>query len=536
MASPTWVVRRLVRMTKPFSTRNPKRDGSQTTEQQSARRKTIVMAQLACTLGVMVGACGEVSTPAQLNDDPEHASGLEGEQPELRDTASEDASRGGSAAVAPTSLEDCIAEHVTKHGSARKVAVLSCPAPAGATCEMADLTPLSQLTELTSLNLASRCVEDVGPLAKLTKLQHLELRDNQVNDIRPLGALHDLRSLGLANNPVHSLWGYKNQEPFASLSRLEELNLDGTEIKNILPLESLSALRVLSLRANHLTTLHSIRGLTRLEELYADDNSFVDLQALERLTQLKILTVSRSYVASVEPLVGLVKDGQLTKVELDGNCVTSCKPLADIELSCAEQAESCDDLSRYIPAGALSVPYDSIDEEAKKLDLPLWEPAQVEEAFALIRDEIDWSNPSSDCDARARDSVDLLASKYPALTKAWAFGSLRPLTPVTQFVKLGYVSFDWHVAPVARTERGLVVLDPAFVSRPVALNEWYARLVDSKGADLNFSCFDYHASQNQVESICGGGGAVKVDERGDFVVDEVRDLRGTICKNNACEP
>ncbi len=125
--------------------------------------------------------------------------------------------------------------------------------------ELADLTPLAQLTALQGLNLSRTQVSDLAPLAQLTSLQSLGLGGTQVSDITPLAHLTALRGLGLKGTQVSDL------TPLAQLTALEELTLGGTQVSDITPLAHLTALRGLglgSIQVSDIAAFSAISGLT----------------------------------------------------------------------------------------------------------------------------------------------------------------------------------------------------------------------------------------------------------------------------------
>jgi uncharacterized protein YecT (DUF1311 family) len=64
---------------------------------------------------------------------------------------------------------------------------------------ISDLTPLSNLTELTHLWLSASKVKDLTPLAGLKKLQFLDVRTSKVTDISPIMDLPTLTEVDLRN-------------------------------------------------------------------------------------------------------------------------------------------------------------------------------------------------------------------------------------------------------------------------------------------------------------------------------------------------
>jgi internalin A len=66
--------------------------------------------------------------------------------------------------------------------------------------QIADLRPLSALTNLTSLYLANNQIADLKPLSTLTNLTNLLVINNQIADLKPLLTLTNLTYLDLGSN------------------------------------------------------------------------------------------------------------------------------------------------------------------------------------------------------------------------------------------------------------------------------------------------------------------------------------------------
>jgi internalin A len=68
-----------------------------------------------------------------------------------------------------------------------------------------DLSPLSGLSSLQSLNCSSTKVGDLSPLAGLCSLRSLNFSFTKVSDLSPLAGLNSLQSLYFADNQVQDL-------------------------------------------------------------------------------------------------------------------------------------------------------------------------------------------------------------------------------------------------------------------------------------------------------------------------------------------
>ena len=96
-----------------------------------------------------------------------------------------------------------------------------------------DLTPLSSLTALTSLDLRYTLISDITPLSGLTALTYLDLRNNQISDISSV----------------------------SGLTNLVQLYLEGNQISDVSALEGLTSLQFLRLRSNPIADMAPLRSL-----------------------------------------------------------------------------------------------------------------------------------------------------------------------------------------------------------------------------------------------------------------------------------
>lgn len=433
-------------------------------------------------------------------------------------------------------LDDCIDEAIARSGSPEAVTELICPAES---CpgESPDWARITSLTRLTSLDLSGRCIDDVNPIASLRALKILRLNRNQITDIRPLAALRQLRELELADNSIQDTWSRTSREPFANWSSLEKLDLSGNGFRGLLPIEHVPTLTDLNLRNNDLYSLRSLEALTRLHSLDVGNTLVDDLTPLAQMQALESVALDGSFnfITSVEPLRALIGRGSLRRVSVGDNCVTDCEALKGSENDCEGNQRPMDVCSSMraawaVPLALASLHVSSIESHARK-DHAVWTVEQMDQAFEQLTENIDWLHPEGGCQDRAGQATALLqAAGFPESTHVLAFGNLRPLT--TNF-ETGFVSFDWHIAPAIRVQlpsgnTEFRVLDPALLAdRPLALREWYERLVDSRATPLDFSCERYRSYSSGLSGAC--------DDDGNLKVDAIGDLHGIICDDWTCD-
>ena len=104
-----------------------------------------------------------------------------------------------------------------------------------------DLTPLADLTKLTSIKLTSikltnNKVTDLTPLAGLPALNNMGVSYNSVADLTPLAHINTLRSLGLAKNQISDL------TPLAGLTFLSTVDVSENLVSDLTPLAHLTQL------------------------------------------------------------------------------------------------------------------------------------------------------------------------------------------------------------------------------------------------------------------------------------------------------
>ena len=193
--------------------------------------------------------------------------------------------------------------------------------------QVSDITPLSNLTNLTGLCLRDCRVSDYSFLSNLTNLTSLYFGDYEVllPDLTPLSGLKNLKCLyfmccfGFSDfMPLSSLTNLTNLTlvycpapgvidltPLSSLTNLTNLNFSGCyNLSDISPLSNLTNLTSLDLHdceeVSDLSPLSSLTNLTRLD--LHDCKKVSDLSPLSSLEQLEFLDIRGTDVKSLNGL------------------------------------------------------------------------------------------------------------------------------------------------------------------------------------------------------------------------------------------
>lgn len=196
-----------------------------------------------------------------------------------------------------------------------------------------DLSPLTGLTQLTSLSLSLRSdtAVDLSSLAGLTQLTSLSLslRSDTVVDLSPLAGLKQLTSLSL------DILGDATVDlsPLVGLPQLNSLSLElpGVAAVDLSPLTSLPQLASLSLspQDDAAVDLSLLADLTKLASLSLRSHAATDLSPLGSLSQLASLELRLlgDAVVDLNPLVGLSK---LASLSVWGVPATDLTPLTNL--------------------------------------------------------------------------------------------------------------------------------------------------------------------------------------------------------------
>ncbi|WP_277156472.1 leucine-rich repeat domain-containing protein [Bifidobacterium sp. ESL0798] len=234
---------------------------------------------------------------------------------------------------------------------------------------LTDISTLSTLTNLQTLNLSNNQISDITPLAGLTNLRLLGLSRNKIidhqyndsnnsaNGLDPLAHLNMLDSLDLSFNKLNGfpLFDKNNNfiSSFAPLSRLPlrqlnlshnrimELGTDSLDNANANPFSTMRNLRYLDLSFNQIGNIQFLNALNPSEDglayLNLNQNRLQDesgstwqkpvLAPIAHLTHLYSLGLGFNHVNDLKPLNGLTN---LFELNLTGTQSVDLTPLSKL--------------------------------------------------------------------------------------------------------------------------------------------------------------------------------------------------------------
>jgi hypothetical protein len=187
--------------------------------------------------------------------------------------------------------------------------------------QVSDVSALANLTSLTTLYLGRTHVSDISALANLTSLTTLHLGGTQVSDVSALANLTNLTTLYLGGTHVSDI------SALANLTNLTRLDLWGTQVSDISALANLTHLTKLDLELTQVNNISALANLTSLSTLDLGGTQVSDISALANLKTLTTLILQGTEVSDISALANLTN---LTTLHLGGTNVSDFSALANL--------------------------------------------------------------------------------------------------------------------------------------------------------------------------------------------------------------
>jgi internalin A len=186
----------------------------------------------------------------------------------------------------------------------------------------ADLSPLSELTNLQQLCISNSSVKNLSPISNLKNLFHIEARHTLVTDLSPLSGLNNLQRIDISHTSVNDL------SPISGLKNLQSLTIWGTKIIDLSPLRYLFNLQELNAIATPIADFSQLSHLKNLQHLNISHTTVNDLSSLSGLINLKIIYITGTPVVDLSPLSGLIN---LQQLDIWNTSVVDLSPLVGLK-------------------------------------------------------------------------------------------------------------------------------------------------------------------------------------------------------------
>ncbi|MFA2767854.1 leucine-rich repeat domain-containing protein, partial [Bacillus pacificus] len=183
-----------------------------------------------------------------------------------------------------------------------------------------DISPISNLKKLKSLNVNRSQVENIEPIAQLEKLQFLYLRDNKIKNLKPLSQLKKVKELDVIGNEVTDI------KPLFTMPSLEKLYIANNKISDVTGIEQLNKVKVLWAGGTNINNLDSISKMESLIELSINDAEIRDVTPLAKVKNLQSLDLEENYISDISPLSALTN---LYELNLIANQIADVRPIQE---------------------------------------------------------------------------------------------------------------------------------------------------------------------------------------------------------------
>ena len=201
-----------------------------------------------------------------------------------------------------------------------------------------DISPLRSANKLKVLRANSSLIEDISTLKYCITLEELEVANTTINDINVLQSLRNLQKLNLANTMVSRLQQLKscpnltnlnlsgckmsNIAALQDLTQLKTLDISNTAIRDLTPLSQTKELQSLNISGTAVTNLRALSELENLRELYFSNTSINDLSPLKANRRLSKIYCDKSGVGDAEASA-FTKDNPYALVIFDSEALKS---------------------------------------------------------------------------------------------------------------------------------------------------------------------------------------------------------------------
>jgi len=187
--------------------------------------------------------------------------------------------------------------------------------------EITDITPLVEIRNLRTLDLAYMDNVDITPLSRMMNLRELSIGFSPITDLSPIAGLHNLESLAIHDTQISDL------SLIAGLTNLRSLSLYRNQLRDLTPIAGLMNLEFLFIERNQSSDLTPLAGLTNLTQLFVTHSNITDITPLARLTNLVTLILWHNQISDLTPLASLYN---LERLNLQNNRISDLTPLAGL--------------------------------------------------------------------------------------------------------------------------------------------------------------------------------------------------------------
>jgi len=184
-----------------------------------------------------------------------------------------------------------------------------------------DLSPLSKLASLQSIDCSNTPVTDLSPLSELSSLQSINCAGTQVTDLSPLSGIASLQSINCAGTEVTDL------SPLSGIASLQSIDCSHTQVTDLSSLSGIASLQSINCAGTEVTDLSPLSGIASLLSIDCSQTQVTDLSPLSSIASLLLINFFYTQVIDLSPLSGLAS---LQSINFSRTQVTDLGPLSGL--------------------------------------------------------------------------------------------------------------------------------------------------------------------------------------------------------------
>ena len=181
-----------------------------------------------------------------------------------------------------------------------------------------DLSPLSHLTRLSSIDCSYSKVEDLSPLSSCIGLKEINIQNNPIS-ILPSKLPPDLETFNCCETDVTSL------TPLSRCINLKTLDASRSPVLDISPVSACNLLTSLDVSNTLVSDLSPLTPCTRLRKLYIGGTTISDLAPAFAWPLLEVIQAASTDISDLAPLGKAV-----CRVSLRSICLCNCEHVTDL--------------------------------------------------------------------------------------------------------------------------------------------------------------------------------------------------------------
>lgn len=202
---------------------------------------------------------------------------------------------------------------------------------------MKSIKGLEYAKNLRKLKVNENEIADISPLKNLTKLEYLEIQRNRIVDLKPLEKLTNLTFLKLYNNLIEDITPLSNLTNLTGLDLHYNVTVEGDElhkniskgITDISALKNLKNLTFLDVSANRIEDVSIIKDLNKIEHLDISGNRVKNYEGLGNYIAERLEKALNEGVGSIQFSGQGINFG--STVEVNGKEVSFTTPFKGIK-------------------------------------------------------------------------------------------------------------------------------------------------------------------------------------------------------------